>query len=275
MKLSKVAGYFDNLVGQDAYGTATFLCQFEPLAYSKIDGVAVRKRQISTVEGVTMPARGAILIDGDVYLVGHPAPDYWMGAVIRNTHVIQGADGLADLTSIADALASAPAVSAYAALVFSRYLPDNADSSKYPPQYQVFLAGTESAPANTLILLNGVWFLVKESYISTSGLRIALANVLDEPAFGTATLQTETYDVATDSYTSSPTSLTVLRVKWTEHFNYLSKASETYERGDQQLFLPMTVTPKESDTLDFPDGTWRILAVQDETTHWSCHARRD
>lgn len=275
MKLAAAAKLGNTTVATDAYGTDTFLCQFEPMSFSKIDGVSILKRQISLAPDVILPARGAINIDGQVYLASHMAPDFWNNQVIRNTVIIQGADGLANLTSIGNALLNVAPATAYAALVFSRYIPESADSSKYPPQYQVFFAGMESAPANTLIQLGATWYLIKESYVSTSGLRIALANTLDEPAFETISFGDQVYNPLTDSLTGTPISVKILRVKWQEHFEYLSKGSETYERGDQQVFTPKSITPTPPDTLTLSDGTWRILAVQDETTYWSCHVRRN
>lgn len=274
MKLSRAAGMADTVTASDAYGTATFLVQYDPLSYSKVDGVQVRKRQISTAPSVVMPARGAATIDGQTYLVGHAAPDYWKGKVIRNTYVIQGADGVANLHSIATALAGTAPTTAYAALVFSKYMPEANDNSKYPPQYQVFLAGSEDAPADSLVQLGGVWYLVKQSYLSTSGLRVALANVLDEPAFESASFGAKTYDPITDTYSGGAASIAVLRVKWSEHFTYLSKASATFERGDLQVFMLKASSPKPSDSLTLSDGVWRVLSVQDETTYWSCHVRR-
>lgn len=275
MKLSRAARMADTQVATDAYDPlTTFKCQFEPMSFAKIDGVAVKKRAINAAPTVTMPARGAIAIDGEIYLVGHGAPDYWKNQVIRQTFVIQGADGLAALSSISDALGNVTPVSAYAALVFSKYMPESADNSKYPPQYQIFVAGSENAPADSLIHLNGVYYLVKQSYVSNSGLRIALSNELAEPCFETGSFGARTYDSATDSYSSTGSSVKIMRVKWSEHYLYLSKASETYERGDMQVFMLKASTSKASDLLTLSDGVWRVLSVQDETTHWSCHVRR-
>lgn len=276
MRLSRVARKFDNVVAQDAYGTDTFMVQYEPMSFSKIDGTSVTKRMVSAAPEITMPARGAIKIDGMNYVVGHGAPDYWMGEVIRVSYVIQGATGLANLHSIASAIAQTAPVTAYAALVFSKYMPEANDNSKYPPQYQVFLAGSESAPADSLIQLDGKWFLVKQSYISTSGLRIALANELDEPVFETVSYGARAYDPITDSYTSSTSSVRVLRVKWSEHFHYLTVSDETYQRGDIQILAMQSDLPnvKASDIMTLSDGVWRVLSVQDEGVTVSLHMRR-
>ena len=274
MKLSQAARMGDTVVATDAYGTASVMVQYDPLSYAKVDGVAVRKRQISVDPSVTMPARGAITIDGQIYLVGHGAPDYWKGRAIRVSYVIQGADGLANLQTIGQALEGTAPVTAYAAVVFAKYLPDANDSSRMPPQYQVFLAGAEEAPEDTLIGLEGAFYLVKQSYISTSGLRVALANIVDEPCFETVSFANRVYDPVSDSYTSAGTSIKIFRIKWSESFTYLSKASEGFERGDIQVFMLKSSTPKPSDLLTLSDGSWRILAVQDMGATWRCHARR-
>ena len=274
MKLQSAARMGDTVVASDAYGTAQVMVGFDQLSYSKIDGVAVRKRQISAAPSVAMPARGVITIDGQKYLVGHGAPDYWRGKAIRVSYVIQGADGLANLQTIGQALEGTAPVTAYAAVVFAKYLPDANDSSRMPPQYQVFLAGAEEAPEDTLIGLEGAFYLVKQSYISTSGLRVALANIVDEPCFETVSFANRVYDPVSDSYTSAGTSIKIFRIKWSESFTYLSKASEGFERGDIQVFMLKSSTPKPSDLLTLSDGSWRILSVQDMGATWRCHARR-
>ena len=163
---------------------------------------------------------------------------------------------------------------AYAALVFSKYMPEANDNSKYPPQFQMFLAGSESAAADTLIQLASKWYLVKQSYLSTSGLRVALVNEVEEPSFETVTFGSRTYDPIADAYSSATSSTRIFRIKWSESFTYLSKASEGFERGDIQMFMLKTMAPKPSDTLALSDGTWRILSVQDEGGAWRCHGRR-
>lgn len=274
MRLKNIANKYNRTLAGDAHGVATFMCQVDPTSYFKVDGVAIRKKVMTCAPDVVIPARGVVSIDGEQYLVGTGTPDFWNGEVIRRNYVIQGSDGLAGLTSIANKLANAIPTSAYASLAFSRYLPESADSSKYPPQYQIFLAGTESAPADSLVTLDGKWYLVKESYVSTSGLRIVMANMLAEPIFETASFGAKTYDPITDSYSGASTATPIMRVKWQEHFSYLSIGSTTYQRGDVQVLMGKAVTPKTSDVLTLSDGVWRILAVLDDGAQWSLHVRR-
>lgn len=275
MKLLAAANKFNTTIAFDSYNSAhTFMVQFEPMTFSKIDGVSIRKRQVSLDPTIIVPDRGCITINGQVYLTGHGAPDFWKNSPIRNTLIIQGADGVAELTTIAAELANVAATQAYAALAFDKYIPDAEDSSRYPPQYQVFTSSTESTPADALIRLNSIWYLVKESYISTSGLQVSLANVVAEPCFETVSFSSNVYDPITDTYGGTTTSAKIFRVKWSEHFKYLSKATETYERGDLTVMMLQNVTPDPPDTLTLSDGVWRILSSQNEGNVWNCHARR-
>ena len=90
MNLYNAAKRFNTQLAADAYTGGTFMCQFEPMSFSKIDGVSIEKRQISVEPTVAIPPRGAITIEGKTYLVGHGAPDFWQGDPIRITLIIQG-----------------------------------------------------------------------------------------------------------------------------------------------------------------------------------------
>lgn len=276
MRLARAAAKFDQTVAVDTYtSSVTFKCQLAPLDLYRIDGAAVKRRQMSCAPGVVIPARKVVTIEGETYLIGDGSPDHYNGTVIRQNFVLQGASEICSLNTIAAELAGTVAGSAYGALVFSKYLPDGADTSKYPPQYQIFLAGSESVSPDSLVEIDSRWFLIKDSYISLSGLRVALANEIQGTVFETVTVAARTYSPVTDSYTSTTSSKKVMRVRWQEHFTYMSKAQIDYFRGDETVFvLKSAMTPKGGDALMLSDGTWKILDVQDFGLTWSCHVRR-
>lgn len=276
MKLARAAQYFDDTDAADAYNAAvTFKVQYEPLAYSKVDGVAIRKRSISTAPDLSMPTRGVIKIDGINYLVGYSAPDFWKGQVIRKNYAIQDAEAQASYISIPNELSGLTRTLAHTGKVFAKYTTDSRESSEYWPQYQLFFDGSENVTAQMLVEISGAWFLVKESYISQAGLRVAFANELAGTVFETIPYLVRTYVPATDTWTETTKTVKVLRVRWTEHFRFLTKATENYDRGDLQIFVLKTaMTPKVSDKLTLSDGAFSILSVQDEVDFWSCHVRR-
>ena len=278
MRLHAAANRFNSTQASDAYNPSIkFMCQFEAMNFSKIDGVAVRKRQISVAPDVVVPARGAIAIDGEVYLAGHAAPDYWDNTVIRQTLILQGADGVSAILTMAEALGNLPGVSAYAATVFMKYGTDERTSSEFFPQYQVFLGGAEMIAAGYLVHLDDRWFHIKEAYQSASGLIIALGNKFDSSIFEVATIATKTYAPVTDTYTSVTTTAKILRFRRAESFDRVTTAQENNEQGDETIHVLKSAWPlfKQSDTLVLSDGPWRVLAVEDKGLTMSLHTRRD
>ena len=72
MRLARAARFGDRTVAHDAYSdTDTFLCQLAPLDMFRVEGVKIKVKQLSTGPDVTMPARGAVRIDTQVYIISH------------------------------------------------------------------------------------------------------------------------------------------------------------------------------------------------------------
>ena len=121
--------------------------------------------------------------------------------------------------------------------------------------------------------LVGRWYLVRTVFGSSAGFLTAMVDELPEPVVETGSIAVRTYNPVSDSHTSTNTSLQVVRMRWQSAFEYLSPASENYERGDMQAMILKAVTPKVQDMLNLSDGAWRILAMNDEGTYWSLHLR--
>jgi hypothetical protein len=115
---------------------------------------------------------------------------------------------------------------------------------------------------------------LRKPYETTTGLQACVADELDNP-WDTATLASRVYDPVTDTYTGTPVSATVLRMRWQEHFEYFSRAQGTYERGDCVIWvMKAALNVKINDEVTLSDGKWRALRVTDEGTAQSIHLRR-
>lgn len=278
MRLRDAAGFFDSTLAKDAYNPLTeFKCQVEPFDYVKIGGTSVKRRVMSTTPDVTVPARGVIDISGQRYLLSDASPDHWAGEIIRNRYVLQGADDLADITSVADLLLNVAGASAYASIEFNKYSTDERDNSRFHPQYNIYFSGTENVHTGDIVSVGSAsgtrYYLVRDAHKSMAGPMEALSNELEAPVIDSADFISKVYDPISDSYSGSTTAVRCIRVRWQDHFKYLTQDSTDYERGDIQLLVPTSVTPVAGDTVTLAEGVCRVLSVLPGSGYWSLHVR--
>lgn len=274
MKLKNAAKAFDRTTAVDAYNSFySFRCQVEPLDMYRTEGTRIKVRNMSTAPDVTIPERRVIMFDGQAYLVSDSSYDYWGKEKIRARYVIQGADDVVEIRTITQILGSVAGVQAWASIDFNKYSTDERDSADYHPQYHIFF-GKEVVPENAIVTTSTRSFLVKNSFTAPSGFVDALCNELDSPVIDAATFKVRTYNPITDSSTESSSTVRCIRVRWQDHFAYLSQGSQKYERGDMVVFVPLSVTPKSNDVIELGDGPWRVLASVDFGGYRSLHVRR-
>ena len=276
MRLKNASRLFDKTVFTDAYGTVTFKGQLDPFDFFKLDGAAVKRRALSTAPGVTIPARRTIKADDQVYLVGDQTPDHWAGSKIRNRYVLHGADYLAQVRTVAEALADAAGLTAWVSRDWNKDTTDSRVSAENISQYHMFFSSAEDVPDESVLTLSdGRNYLVQGTHRALSGFTDALANEIPEPVFETVSFADRTYDPVADSFSSVTNNVRVMRIRWQEAFQYLSRASVEFERGDCLVFIPKgIVSPSANDTVPLSDGTWRVVSSIDNGTFYRVHLRR-
>ena len=274
MKLKNVSKFFDKTKAVDAYNSLySFKCQVEPLDMYRTEGTRIKIRNMSTAPGVTIPARRVIKIDDQAYIVSDSSLDHWSGEAIRSRYVLQGADYVVEIRTIAQVLEDVAGVQAFASIDFNKYGTDERDSADYHPQYHIFL-GEGAANEHSIIHTTERTYLVKNSYKTPSGLYDAICNELDDPVIDAVTFKSRTYIPITDSFTESSSTTRCIRIRWQDKFTYLSQGSEKFERGDIQVLVPSSVTPKAADVVELSDGPWRVLSVVDGVGCRALHMRR-
>lgn len=275
MRLSKAAKYFDTSLAIDAYlNTGKIRCQLEPLDMYRTEGTRIKVRNLSTAPGVAIPSRRAIRLAGQVYLVSDPSIDEWNGKPVRVRYVLQGADEVFSIQTVAQALSGVVGRSAYGSLEFGKYLLDERDSSDYRPQYNIFFSGTETIHESQILSGGGKSFLVRNSYITPAGLVNTLVNELDSPLLKSASWASNVYDPVLDRYNSTINTTAVIRIRWHEHFENLSQGTSKYEKGDAQLLVPEAVSFTSSDVLEIEEESWRVLSIQIHGGYQTLHVRR-
>lgn len=275
MKLKTASKFFDKTKAVDAYNPAiSFKCQVEPLDMYRTEGTRIKIRNMSTAPGIVMPARGAIKIDGQAYIVSDLSQDHWAGEPVRNRYVIQGADHVVEIRTIAQVLEDVPGVQAFASIDFNKYGTDERDSSEYHPQYHVYF-GKETVGEDALVHSTDSNYLVKNSYLTPAGIVDALANELDDPVVQVTVSTGRSYNPVTDSYTTTTASVRAVRVRWQEQFQYLTQGSTKYERGDAQLFVLPSVQAKAGDIVSIGSEDFKVLSYLDKGGYRSLHIRRE
>ena len=275
MKLKNVSKFFDKTKAVDAYNSSySFKCQVEPLDMYRTEGTRIKIRNMSTAPEVVIPARRVIKIDDQAYIVSDSSLDHWSGEAIRSRYVLQGADHVVEIRTVAQVLENVPGVQAFASIDFNKYGTDERDSSEYHPQYQIYF-GKETVGEDVLIHTVDRNYLVKNSYLTPAGIVDALANELDDPVVQVTVSTGRSYNPVTDSYTATTVSVRAVLVRWQEYFEYLTQGSTKYERGDAQLFVLPAVQAKAGDTVSIGGEDFRVLSHLDRSGYRSLHIRRE
>lgn len=275
MKLKNVSKFFDKTKAVDAYNSSySFKCQVEPLDMYRTEGTRIKIRNMSTAPEVVIPARRVIKIDDQAYIVSDSSLDHWSGEAIRSRYVLQGADHVVEIRTIAQVLENVPGVQAFASIDFNKYGTNERDSSEYHPQYHIYF-GKETVGEDVLIHTVDRNYLVKNSYLTPAGIVDALANELDDPVVQVTVSTGRSYNPVTDSYTATTTSVRAVRVRWQEQFQYLTQGSTKYERGDAQLFVLPAVQAKAGDTVSIGGEDFKVLSHLDRSGYRSLHIRRE
>lgn len=278
MKLSAAASYFDNQSFRDAYsGVHVVYGQIDLYDDAQREGLTSVRRIVSIKPTGAIPARKAAILGSDVWLLSSlPSIDYFQASAIRTKYIAHRADGLAEIKTILQELSNTAGVSAYGATVWLKGSKEIDESSEVTNNVNLYFAAGESVPNLSVVKLRGIWYVVKFTYLTTTGFVAAVADQLDAPNFETVAYTNKVYNPVTDSYTGSPVNIKVLRIRWQDKFTYLSQASASYEAGDDVVMVRKAdvVAPKTGDTLILSDGARRVVSFQSDGGLWHLQVRR-
>lgn len=283
MKLLNAAKYFDRQVCFDPFAvTRTFKAQLDVFDDSKRDGATPVRRVLSAAPGVVMPTSGCVQVGTDVYVLGARHEDLFNGTPIRNSYVMQLADGLAEIKTLAQVAAGTAGVKTYAGRIWVKDLKEQDQSSGLFPYFDLFLASSVTVLDAAVVTLTGKLYIVRTRYNSPAGflaieaselLSTAVQSVVYNPKSGSA------YNPATDNVTalaSVTCNAVVLRYEDSYSRNSISAAKN--QAGDVTLALP-----KVSVTAAVAGDTWagsgvnfRVYTVNQDAagTSWLLHSRR-
>lgn len=274
MKLSNAAKHFDDVVATDAHGAASIRVQFLLYDDTRRDGLTVDRRIISVAPAVTIPARRVLTVGSDRWIMGDGANDYFKGEAIRTKYVAHLASGLAELKTIAQALQGQAGATFYAGIAWVKSARQIEVNSELINVETLYSSKTETVQEDQLVFINGKMYFTRQPYTALSGFTALTLDEIEQP-LEIISFSSRTYDPITDTYSATTVATTVLRHRWQEHYAYTSKADQSYERGDETVWvLESAAVAKAGDKLTLSDGEWLVLSATDEGAVRSLHVRR-
>lgn len=283
MRLRDAAKRFDRTPVVDAYtGQGTFYGQLNLFDDSMRDGTTVVRRVLSLDRDVSIPARRAVTIHGEVFMIGGVHKDSFDGDVLRQKYVVHRADGLAARKTADEAIRAQAGYSLYGARLWVKDLKELEFSSRLPSFMNLYIAPTETAAAGDFILLSSRLHLVRNTFLGAAGFRICEVDELPSDALTTASYVSrtgQTYNPATDTVSGTTTSVPVIQHRWQDDYLYERLSSVTFDAGDHIVRVSKTniATAEAGDSLTLADGrAFKVVSVKDDGAGaWALHARRD
>lgn len=261
MKLANAASYFDRTVAVDSYtGRSPIKLQLDLYDDSKRDGVTVERRVISLAHGVRVPARGVIRFAETDWVVGRLNRDVYAGGVIRQKAIVQAADGLAQVRTAAQVLASTPGTEAYAARAWEKSAKEIDESSEMFDVYSIFMHAAEPIVEGQFVTLAGELHVVRDVFTTEAGFKSALAEVVGT-SVQAVTYRSRALNPVTEVWTPTDSTIQALPLRWQTWYRYDSQASQRFVEGDEVLVIPTAVASKANDHVLRAGVAWRVVAV--------------
>lgn len=283
MRLSVAARWFDKTVCADAYNArATFKGQLNLFDDSMRDGATVVRRVLSVDDSVVIPARGAVTIHGDTYIVGANHPDSFAGEVIRRKYVLHRADGLAGARTADQALRGLAGTDLYGARIWVKDMKEIETSSRLASFLDIYVAPSETVTPGTFVTLAGRWHLVRNTFKGPSGFLVCESDELPLECLASGTYTARSggaYDPSSDTVTgAAPATVNLLVHRWQDDFFYHRASAAKYVQGDvvARVSKANIATAVPGDSFTFAGATHRVISTLDDGLNaWTLHARRD
>jgi hypothetical protein len=279
LTLVEAAHYFDEQKFTDSYGSAYFYGQILPFADSTRSGNASKRRILEVAFGTVIPVKKVVTEEasGIKYLISSGAYDYYDGDVIRIKYPVMPVSDIFSIRTIGQVLAGTGGTTdAYVSPSYIRRVVYETEQSDYDGGYEMYHSSYYTVTAGQIFYGSGKYYRAREnSRIDDIGLGVTEAVELQAPV-QTMTFQGAgtVYNPATDSYTppAAVTGVSCFVEKALVDFYHEALGFVKIEEGDKSIsFLKATITTvKPEDTI----GGYRIMSVTDNSTFWTCHARK-
>lgn len=275
MKLSRVAQRYNRSKFYDAYTDAELgTCQLDVYDDSKRDGATVQRRVIELAPDLSAPQRKAIKLHDTYWVVGAYMFDAYNDSIIRKKYVVNVSAGLSEVYTIENLLSDdSEEFSAHCGVSWVRDAAELEISSDLWGRNFLFYSDAEPLEERQIVELGGKAYIILALHPTASGFMAAVCEELQKNYLQTVTIETnKVWDPINESWTSGTTATTALLLRWQSDFEYHSKDTPTFERGDMNIALSQEVVNGQDISIN--SQNWKVQNVNKEDTIYFVHVRR-
>jgi hypothetical protein len=275
MRLKDAAKFFDDTPVYDGY-TGEFLwnCQFSSFNDANAVGSTSTRRILSIAPGLQLPARRAVKVFDDTWLVGDGNPDSWKSQPIRQSFNMKKSTALVELLTPAQACLSQAGTAVYAQAIYFKDTVNSLNNADYDPFWNYFVAPGEPLAKGSFIRDGSRLMRVRSSYVPLEDLRIGQSDEIDIGPVAAA-FSTGAYDATTDAYAATVVNTSVVVFDFVKAYSYLTQTSDRVAAGDMNALVPAAaLTPEVGKSVTFSGAAWKVLGKVAELDCWLLHLRR-
>lgn len=263
MTLAQASTYFDRTPALDPDNDVVrFLCQIGPYDDSRRDAGGAYRRILSVASGTPMPAKRAIRVFGQVWLIGARQTD-GLDDPHRDKYVLQPSEHKVSISRLPRFLSGTVAAACWASVEWAKDARELEASSNLPQTYYAYLPRGTDVRVQDVLWFSGSAFLVAATHEQPSGYTLANCSRLEQVLPEVATLTGRTYQPAQGSFLDSPAvNVSSLRVRWRSLYLYGSQDDARYQEGDYSVVLPPATVLDTATRLDLAGRLWQVISSE-------------
>lgn len=267
-----VATFFDDAPTHDWYtGDFLFYAQYNSFDESSVDGAVVRKRTMSLHPTITPPARYALNVVGEGWLMGWGALDTFQGEAVRKSYWLKKITNSATLLTPAEVCTGAAGTNMAVNLDFLKFTVDGANTSDYFPFWEFYTGSNEVPTRGKYFKIGTTYYRIRVAALEDSGLLCSQADELDSGSVVSVTIGGSTYDPVLDEYIGVPTTTNGIMFSTTKLYKLVTTADPLNQAGDMTLIMVNDVAVGSTVTVAGKD--WQVIAKVPEVDAYSYHIR--
>lgn len=238
MKLKAVARRFDLTPMWDVYTGQKLKAKCQVTAWDspRRDGLTTVRRTLSMAYGAQLPARGAVVIGGDAWIVARdPSPDTFGYDVVRMGYVAQQAH-IGKVGRTADVL-DGTAKEVFLSRVWVKDVKDITTTSEAQGQYYIYFTEGEPVEQGQFLFIDGLWHICRNILTSAAGFFVAECNELEPDCVIDVPLVTQgRYNPITEQHEpAAPEVLKGILLGWRDDYVHELASAAKEQVGDIRI----------------------------------------